>query len=231
MKGSVIVALDVETFDRAQKLVKELSGVIRFFKVGSELFTSCGPPIVDMIRKRGGEVFLDLKFHDIPNTVASAVRTAASLNVFMCNVHAQGGRRMMEEAVRVRDASRASMRLLAVTVLTSMNEGDLKEIGVSERLPDHVLRLAGLAKESGLDGVVCAGTDIRSVRELGGEDFMIVTPGVRPSWAAPQDQKRVIAPKEALGNGADFVVIGRPIIQAEKPLEAARKVLMEIGDQ
>jgi orotidine-5'-phosphate decarboxylase len=224
----LIVALDTADAGRAEALVAELGGAVRSFKVGSELFTAAGPRAVEMVHRKGGRVFLDLKFHDIPNTVAGAVRAAAGLGIWMANVHASGGRRMLEEAVRARDAAGSKMKLLGVTVLTSLADEDLREIGVAEKLGDQVLALAALARDAGLDGVVASPEEAPAIRHLGGPGFLIVTPGVRPAWAARHDQKRVATPREALARGADCVVVGRPITEAENPAEAARKVLMEI---
>lgn len=228
MKSSLIVALDVESLARAESLVKSLAGTVHYFKIGSELFTACGPDVVEKVRRHEAQVFLDLKFHDIPNTVARAVEVAASLGVAMCNVHASGGLRMMEAAVKARNKIQSKLRLLAVTVLTSMSEDDLKTTAVESKLSDHVLHLANLAKQAGMDGVVCSAWEAKAIRKSAGKDFLIVTPGIRPSWAVSNDQKRFLGPKEAFENGADFIVVGRPIIQAENPVEAAKKVLMEI---
>lgn len=229
----LIVALDVGTKEKAISLVKILKGDVTIFKIGSELFTSCGPSIVDEVRKTGAKVFLDLKFHDIPNTVARSAAAAARLGVFMLNVHASGGADMMKKAVEAsRDmANRLKMappKVIAVTVLTSMDENNLKRAGVDDSMETQVLRLAGLAKDSGLDGVVASPSEIRSIRKNFGKDFLIVTPGVRPSWAAAGDQKRTATPKEAIDNGADFIVVGRPIIEAPDPVSAAKKILEEI---
>jgi len=226
-KNRIIVALDVQNLNQAKTLVDELCEVIQYFKVGSELFTSCGPEIISYIHKQKSRVFLDLKFHDIPNTVAQAVKAAADLGVFMCNVHALGGRVMMQEAAKSIKKRKKKPHLLAVTVLTSMKEDDLKDVGIFEKPDDQVLDLAHLAKASGMDGVVCSGREAEVIRKMLGKKFLIVTPGIRPRWAAKGDQKRIVTPKEAFLKGADFIVVGRPITQAKNPLEAAKRILRE----
>lgn len=233
-KERLIVALDVDTKEKALGIVARLKDEVIFFKIGSELYTSCGPSIIEEVCSTGAKVFLDLKFHDIPNTVAKAASAATRLGVFMFNVHSLGGYEMMKrasEAVR-EEAKRLKTerpKLIAVTVLTSMDENSLKKIGIDDNMKAQVLRLARLAKESGLDGVVASSMEAAIIRKETGRDFIIVTPGVRPSWAASGDQKRITTPEEAIGNGADFIVVGRPIIEARDPLAAAKKVLEEIG--
>jgi len=225
----VIVALDVQTYEQACELVKELSPVISCFKIGSELFTAAGPRVVEAVRQSGAEVFLDLKFHDIPNTVAAAIRSASELDVFLCNVHASGGQKMMEAAAKAaRESKSTKLKVIAVTVLTSMTEDDLRQVGVVEKSDDQVLDLAHLAKDSGLHGVVCSGREATAVRNVCGNDFLIVTPGVRPEWAASGDQVRVVTPTFAFEAGADYIVVGRPITEAASPIEAAEKLLEEI---
>jgi orotidine-5'-phosphate decarboxylase len=230
----LIVALDVETKEKAIALIKKLKNEIRVFKVGSELFTSCGPAIVEEIQKAGSKVFLDLKFHDIPNTAAKSALAAVRLGVFIFNVHALGGLEMMKKAAEaVRDEAKKlkidKPKLIAVTILTSMDEYSLKKIGIDDNMENQVLKLARLAKDSGLDGVVASPSEAKLIREALGRDFLIVTPGVRPSWAATNDQKRVATPKEAIDNGADFIVVGRPITEAPDPVIAARKIIEEIN--
>ena len=229
----LIVALDVDTKEKAITMVKKLKGDIKIFKIGSELFTSCGPSVVEDVQKAGVKVFLDLKFHDIPNTVIKSAVSATKLGVFMFNVHASGGIDMMKKAMEAsRDTAKKLKidppKVIAVTVLTSMDENNLKKAGVGDSMETQVLRLAGLAKDSGLDGVVASPSEVKSIRKNLGKDFLIVTPGVRPSWAAIGDQKRIATPKEAIDNGADFIVVGRPIIEAPDPVEAVKKVLEEI---
>ena len=227
-KDRLIVALDVPSLKEAEALVKTLSGSVHIFKIGKELFTSAGPEAVKMVHRHGAKVFLDLKFHDIPNTVAQALRAASNLNVFMVNVHCLGGRVMMQKAA---EAVKASCKnpplLLGVTVLTSLAENDLKQVGIQKKIKDEVSALAKLAKKSGLDGVVASAQEIRLIRKACGKDFLIVTPGVRPAWAAVGDQKRIMTPREAIQAGSDFIVIGRPITQHSDPLAAARRILDE----
>lgn len=227
-KEKLIVALDVSTLKEAESLVKTLSRHVNIFKIGKELFTAAGPEAVRMVQSHGAKVFLDLKFHDIPNTVASAVQAAARLGVFMVNVHCLGGTAMMRKAAEaVKGLSKNSPLLLGVTILTSMAEKDLKQAGIHKKLKDEVCLLAKLAKKSGLDGVVASPQEIQLIRKACGKDFLIVTPGVRPSWAALGDQKRVMTPREALEAGADFIVVGRPITKHADPADAARRILNE----
>jgi len=232
-RDRLIVALDVDTEKKALELVEALKGEVKIFKVGSELFTSADPEIVKKIRAKGCGVFLDLKFHDIPNTVAKAAAAATRLEPFILNVHTLGGYDMMKRAAEaVRDeAARHKIskpKLIGVTVLTSMDENGLKKVGINDNIKSQVLRLAALAKEAGLDGVVASPVEAKYLRDALGSGFLIVTPGVRPGWAAKGDQERIATPKEAIASGADYIVIGRPIIEADDPLEAARKILAEI---
>jgi orotidine-5'-phosphate decarboxylase len=230
----LIFALDVNGFEEAEKWVKLLRGQVGVFKVGKQLFTRCGPEVVHMIRGEGGEVFLDLKYHDIPNTVAMAGVEAARLGVRMFNVHALGGREMMEHTVAQIDAlyPRGDARrplLLAVTVLTSSTEQTLREIGIDRPVAEMVPMLAQLAQEAGMDGVVASPLEIGLIRSRCGKDFHIVTPGVRPADASLDDQKRVMTPKEAIAQGADYLVIGRPIAAAADPLAATASILAQMA--
>ena len=230
----LIVALDVSSIAQAEKLVKLLSPLVAVFKVGNELFTASGPSVIQMIHSYRSQVFLDLKFHDIPNTVGSACEAAVRHKVFMLNVHALGGKQMLFQAVQSVHKTAEELkieppRLLGVTVLTSMKDNDLKETGITKKLEKEVVDLAALAKACGLDGVVASAHEIEAIRKKTDQDFLIVTPGVRPVWAAHGDQKRVMTPKEAIEKGANFVVVGRPITQSPSPLEAAEKVLSEIN--
>ena len=232
----LIVALDVPELKKAEQIVKTVSPLVKVFKVGKELFTSAGPDAVKMVHAHGCRVFLDLKFHDIPNTVASACEAAARMGVFLMNVHACGGRTMMVNAVQAvhkvaAEKKTAASKVLGVTVLTSLADRDLKEVGITKKIAKQVPDLAFLAKASGLDGVVASAQEIPLIRKRVGKDFLIVTPGVRPVWAAHGDQKRVATPKEAIDLGADFIVIGRPITQHPQPLVAAEKILKEIEDR
>lgn len=229
----LIVALDVATQEKALGLVAKLQTEVKIFKIGSELFTSCGPDIVAAIRSRGCDIFLDLKFHDIPNTVAKSAAAAARLGVFMLNVHALGGYNMMKRAaeavaLEAKMLKMAKPKIIAVTVLTSMDENSLKKIGINDNMEKQVLKLAELAKDASLDGVVASPSEAKLIREELGQEFIIVTPGVRPEWAAADDQKRIATPKEAVLNGATYIVVGRPIVEAADPLAAAKKVLEEI---
>jgi len=226
--GKIIVALDFPDADTALALVSRLDPALCRLKVGKELFAAAGPDLVRTLAGRGFEIFLDLKFHDIPNTVAAACRTAAGLGVWMLNVHACGGRRMMEAA---RDALADLPHpplLIAVTVLTSMSDADLAETGVTGTPADQVLRLAQLARACGLDGVVCSAREAEMLRACLGADFRLVTPGIRPAGADVADQRRVMTPVEALKAGATDLVIGRPITGAADPLAALQQIRFDI---
>lgn len=232
-RKKIIFALDVHGLNDIDRWADTLSGKVGMFKVGKELFTSCGPAAVRAVQRHGGQVFLDLKYHDIPNTVASAMCEAARLGVQLANLHALGGAEMMETAVNAvhkefSDAERP--RLLAVTILTSSTAQTLRQVGIEHSVQDMVVRLARLAKASGMDGVVASPLEIGLIREACGPDFLIVTPGVRPSFAAVDDQKRIMTPSEAVASGADFLVIGRPIAKAADPVHAAECIAAEIAD-
>jgi len=225
----VIVALDFPGEAPAVSLVDRLDPGRCRLKVGKEMFTRLGPAFVERLSRRGFQVFLDLKFHDIPNTVASACAAAADLGVWMINLHASGGRAMMEAArERLAGLPRPPL-LIAVTVLTSLDAGDLEQIGCPGDPRDRVLRLARLAKEAGLDGVVCSPREASPVRSVSGADFLLVTPGVRPAGGDVGDQKRVMTPGEAVAAGADYLVIGRPITAAAEPLQALAEIERDIG--
>ena len=233
-KSRLIFALDVDCFEDAEKWVKLLHEKVGVFKVGKQLFTRCGPDVVRMIRGEGGAVFLDLKYHDIPNTVAMAGLEACRLGVGMFNVHALGGPEMMRETVAKADAlmprgSAGRPLLLAVTILTSSTEETLRAVGIDRPVGEMVSRLARLAKDAGMDGVVASPREVGLIREACGKDFVIVTPGVRPAFASMDDQKRVTTPAEAIAAGADYLVIGRPISAAPDPVAAADLILEEIG--
>lgn len=230
----LIFALDVDSFKEAEKWVRLLHDKVGLFKVGKQLFTRCGPDVVRMILDQGGEVFLDLKYHDIPNTVAMAAVEATRLGVQMCNVHALGGREMMATAVaEVANQSAASgissPLLLAVTILTSSTDETLREIGIDRPVRDMVPRLARLAQTAGMGGVVASPQEIGLIREACGPDFAIVTPGVRPAEAASDDQKRIMTPAAAMAAGADYLVIGRPIARAADPVAAAEAIVAEMA--
>lgn len=229
----LIFALDVDGFDEARKWVGLLQEKVGIFKIGKQLFTRCGPEVVRMVRAAGGEVFLDLKYHDIPNTVAMAGVEALKLGVRMFNVHALGGRDMMERTVAEIDARapRGSANrplLLAVTILTSSTDQTLREVGIAHPVTEMVPRLARLAQQAGFDGVVASPREVALIRSACGPEFAIVTPGVRPGFSSLDDQKRVTTPGEAILAGADYLVIGRPISAAADPLAAADAILGEI---
>jgi orotidine-5'-phosphate decarboxylase len=225
-RDRLIVALDVPQRDVARALVERLAGHVGLFKVGSQVFTAAGPQLVREIVGRGEKVFLDLKFHDIPNTVAGAVASATRLGVSLVDVHGLGGRAMMEAAVGALPAM--GTRLLAVTILTSHDEETLGEIGVNGSMAESVRRLALLAKEAGADGVVASPHEVGLVREACGSDFLIVTPGIRPAGAALGDQARAATPAAALAAGADYLVVGRPITGAADPAAAADAIVREM---
>jgi orotidine-5'-phosphate decarboxylase len=224
------VALDTTDLDRALELAESLSGHVGGMKVGKEFFTACGPEGVRAVTDCGMPVFLDLKFHDIPNTVAGAIRAALPLQPYMLNVHASGGEAMMKAAAAAAaEGGEGRPLALAVTVLTSMDEKDLEGVGINDSIPDQVLRLASLAQYSGMDGVVCSAREVEDLREHLGKDFKLVVPGIRPVWASSDDQKRIVTPAAAVAIGADYLVIGRPITGADDPVEAADKIAAEIA--
>jgi orotidine-5'-phosphate decarboxylase len=222
----LIVALDVPKADDARVLIDRLAGKVGLFKIGSQLFTAAGPRFVQELVGRGEKVFLDLKFHDIPNTVAGAVSSASRLGVSLVDVHGLGGRAMLEAAVGALPAM--GTRLLAITILTSHDERSLGQIGLSGSVHDSVRRLALLAMEAGVDGVVASPHEVGIIREACGTDFLIVTPGIRPAGAAAGDQVRAATPAAALAAGADFVVVGRPITAAEDPAAVADAIVQEM---
>lgn len=229
----LLVALDVESGERALALARDLRGVAGGFKIGSRLFTLEGPALVRRLADDGLRVFLDLKFHDIPNTVAQAVDAAVATGAWMVNVHASGGTAMLQEAVRAGTdaaARRGTARplIIAVTVLTSMDEAALHQTGVARALPDQVLALARLARDAGLDGVVASAQEAAAIREACGDAFAIVTPGIRGAGAPRDDQARTTGPAEAIKAGATFIVVGRPIIGAPQPRAAAEAIIEEI---
>lgn len=221
MSKRIIIALDFENTAQALTLLDQLNPQSCRVKIGKELFTASGPEFVKLIVARGFDVFLDLKFHDIPNTVARAVQAAANLGVWMINVHASGGRIMMEQArLALEQFGDERPLLIAVTVLTSMTQEDLIQVGVNSSPDEQVNRLALLTKDSGLDGVVCSAVETAALRSTLGSDFCLVTPGIRRPEDAAGDQKRIVGPAEALINGSSFLVVGRPITRAESPAEA-----------
>jgi len=231
-RDRIIIALDVQTKEEAIALVSKLKDA-RTFKVGLELFTAEGPALFKKLKALRKDVFLDLKLHDIPNTVAGAVRSAFRHGVQMMTIHTSGGREMMAKAVEAarqtaQELGRPKPILLGVTVLTSLKGAELEEIGMGPNVSDQVLRLAALAETAGMDGVVCSPQEVEVLRKEFGRELVIVTPGIRPLWAAAQDQKRIMTPAEAVEKGADYLVIGRPITGAASPDEAFLKVVEEL---
>jgi len=222
----IIVALDVPSKDAALRLVEQLREQIWFFKIGLQLYTAEGPEIVRAVRATEARVWLDLKLHDIPNTVARAVESASTLSVQMLTIHLSGGGEMIRAAVSAR---RSELLILGVTVLTSSNEETLREVGVSEKVDNQVIRLATLGVENGIDGVVASPHEITRLRGEFGDKIKIAVQGIRPSWAKPDDQKRFMTPREALDAGADYIGIGRPITTHKNPREAVKKILEELG--
>ena len=224
--GKIIVALDVPTRSEALRLVEQLSAQISIFKVGLQLFTAEGPDLVRAILGTGARVFLDLKLHDIPNTVARAVEAARQLGVHMLTIHLSGGRAMMEAALAARDDS---LMLLGVTLLTSMDQAALRETGVETELSQHVLRLANLGVECGVTGLVASPHEVKMLRDKLSAPIKLVVPGVRPAGTEAADQKRVMTPADALQAGADYLVIGRPITRHRDPAEAVTKICEELS--
>jgi len=225
----IIVALDYPDREAALLMARQLDPALCRVKVGKELFTRCGPSVVEALQTLGFDVFLDLKFHDIPNTTARAVQAAAELGVWMVNVHASGGRRMMEASREALDkVSNANTLLIAVTVLTSMERSDLADIGLDVDPLEQVVRLAKLTHESGLDGIVCSAQEVEAIRAAVPGQFALVTPGIRPASAEQGDQRRIMTPAEAIRIGSDYLVIGRPITQAQAPAAVAAEIHQEV---
>ncbi len=230
----LIVALDVHTMQDVERLVKNLGNTVTYYKVGMELFYSVGPDVVQWLKEQGKHVFLDLKLHDIPNTVAGGLASLMGLGADIVNVHASGGYTMMKTAAdKLHEAAKEQgipcPKIIGVTVLTSMNEDDWKKLGETEPMKGRVTRLAKLAKAAGLDGVVASPQEAAGIRAACGDDFLIVTPGVRPAGASLDDQSRIATPAQALKNGATHLVIGRPIRAAENPKAAAKAILEEMA--
>jgi orotidine-5'-phosphate decarboxylase len=234
-KDRIILALDVDSREKALALVDSLKDYVGLFKIGMQLYNLCGPDIVRELNARGSKVFVDLKFHDIPNTVASASRVMTQLEAFMFNMHASGGYEMMAESLKATqdEANQLGIKpplVIAVTALTSLSNTFVEEMfgvkGVS--VEELVKKWSKLAQKAGLDGVVCSPLETAMIRKECGPDFKIVNPGIRPAWAAKNDQKRFTTPRQAIDNGADFIVIGRPITAASNPQEAAQKIIAEL---
>ncbi len=224
-KTKLIVALDFDSLDEVGLLVTALGDRVAYYKVGKQLFTRCGPPVLAWLKGRGKQVFLDLKFHDIPNTVAKAVRAAAELGADMINVHASGGAEMISAAVSAARETRPEVLLIAVTVLTSLDAAALAALGVNATPEEQVARLAKLAQDAGAHGVVASARESEVIRRVCGPDFVQVLPGIRPAGAAAQDQKRVVTPAAAAALGAHYIVVGRPITQAPDPQAAADSII------
>ncbi|MDO3382555.1 orotidine-5'-phosphate decarboxylase [Gilvimarinus algae] len=224
----LIVAMDFNNAEDCLKTAHQLSPQDCRLKVGKELFTACGPQLVEQLMTLGFDIFLDLKFHDIPNTTAKAVAAAANLGVWMVNVHAAGGRRMLEAARESLSGYAETPLLIAVTVLTSMTESDLADTGVVASPENQVLHLANLARDSGLDGVVCSAREAQQLKQTCGKEFLLVTPGIRPVSAQADDQRRIMTPSEAVAAGSDYLVVGRPVTQAPDPSVACRDILASL---
>lgn len=231
----VIVALDERSLEEAREIVEALDGCVDFFKIGITLFTLCGPEVIKFLKMRRKKVFLDLKFHDIPNSVSLAVKAAMSRNVEIFNLHISGGTGMMRAAVQamrldVKDDRSPFPLVLGVTLLTSLDEDDLRMM-FKDKFPniiEDVLHMASVAREVGLDGVIASGHEIEPIKKLCGDDFIVVTPGIRPSWARRDEHRRALGPREAFERGADFIVIGRPITNALDPREATMRIFEEV---
>jgi len=229
----IIVALDVNDMDEVEKLVDKLRPVIKIFKIGSQLFTSCGIQAMDVIRRKGCKVFLDLKYHDIPDIVMKASRAAVRQNIHMFTVHALGGLTMMEKALQAakEESARLNIRrpiILGVTILTSFDKKDMQSVGISGTVDEEVIKLVKLCEKAGLDGIVASPQELPKIRKIVKEDFLIVTPGIRPAWSQKSDQKRIATPKEAIDMGANYLVIGRPIKDETDPKAAAERIIEEI---
>jgi|SRR3989338_2160357 len=229
LKDRIIIALDVNTIKELERLLDVLSPYIKIFKVGMELFYSCGPKAVDAIKKYDREVFLDLKFYDIPNTVRASSQAVTRLGVYMFNVHASGGMDMMKAALEgaEEESDRLGVdrpKILGVTLLTSMDNKALSQTGIEQSPEEQVLKLARLTKDSGLDGVIASPQEAMQVRKDIGKDFLIVSPGVRPDGAEKDDQKRIATPKKAIASGADYIVIGRPVTKAKDPVRVLKEL-------
>lgn len=227
MNSKIIIALDYKDEASTMALVDQLEPSLCRLKVGKELFVRCGPGLVEKLIHKGFDVFLDLKFHDIPNTVAAACQAAADMGVWMVNVHASGGRNMMMAAREAIEQATHKPLLIGVTILTSLSRSDIAEIGLDIEPAEQVLRLAKLAKESGLDGVVCSPLEVQTLKQEVSKDFILVTPGVRPVGSDTGDQQRIMTPAQALSAGSDYLVIGRPITAADNPIQALKSIIEE----
>ena len=228
MENKIIIPLDLD-HSSAINIAKKLNPDLCRLKVGSQLFTSSGPKIISELNDLKFDIFLDLKFYDIPNTVYESVKSAVDLGVWMVNVHASGGAKMLESAKKAIESVNSSTILIAVTILTSFSKENMTNLGISD-LDKHILNLGKLAYDCGLDGVVCASTDTQSIKKNFGKNFLAVTPGIRPAWSSLDDQSRVSTPAEALRNGSDFLVIGRPITGSKDPIKALERIYKEMDE-
>ena len=228
MENKIIIPLDLD-HSSAINIAKKLNPDLCRLKVGSQLFTSSGPKIISELNNLKFDIFLDLKFYDIPNTVYESVKSALDLGVWMVNVHASGGAKMLESAKKAIESVNSSTILIAVTILTSFSKENMANLGISD-LDKHILNLGKLAYDCGLDGVVCASTDTQSIKKNFGKNFLAVTPGIRPAWSGLDDQSRVSTPSEALRNGSDFLVIGRPITGSKDPIKALERIYKEMDE-
>ncbi len=228
MENKIIIPLDLD-HSSAINIAKKLNPDLCRLKVGSQLFTSSGPKIISELNDLKFDIFLDLKFYDIPNTVYESVKSASDLGVWMVNVHASGGAKMLESAKKAIESVNSSTILIAVTILTSFSKENMTNLGISD-LDKQILNLGKLAYDCGLDGVVCASTDTQSIKKNFGKNFLAVTPGIRPAWSSLDDQRRVSTPAEALRNGSDFLVIGRPITGSKDPIKALKRIYKEMDE-
>jgi orotidine-5'-phosphate decarboxylase len=233
IRNHLIVALDFPTAHEALQTAVELRGLVDYLKVGKQLFTAAGPELVRKLISMDFKIFLDLKFHDIPNTAAAAAVEAVKLGVSIFNVHISGGRKMMQETVRqvesfTKESNKEKPLIIGVTVLTSLDDNDMQDLGISRSVMEQVEFLSRLGKEAGLDGVVSSAKEIPIIRRTCGDDFKIITPGIRPARAATDDQKRVVTPADALKMGADFLVIGRPITKAVDKADAVNRIMDDL---
>ena len=232
----LVLALDVNNFKKAEELVDKLTDYVGVFKIGNQLFTAEGTKVIKMVQEKGGKVFLDLKFHDIPNTVARAAEVVSKLGIYIFDIHTSGGYEMMKATVEASKKLSFALGIskpliLGVTLLTSINQEILeKEIGIKKSLEEQVVHLAKLAEAAGLDGVVASSWEIKALRAACGEGFVILTPGIRPAGKSDDDQKRIMTPQEAIKLGADFIVIGRPITNATNPVKASQEILEEMEE-
>ena len=228
MENKIIIPIDLD-HSSAINIAKKLNPDLCRLKVGSQLFTSSGPKIISELNDLKFDIFLDLKFYDIPNTVYQSVKSALDLGVWMVNVHASGGAKMLESAKKAIESANSSTILIAVTILTSFSKENMANLGISD-LDKHILNLGKLAYDCGLDGVVCASTDTQSIKKNFGKNFLTVTPGIRPAWSSLDDQSRVSTPAEALRNGSDFLVIGRPVTGSKDPIKALERIYKEMDE-